>query len=771
MFSRWMSPLVFGLLIVVLGSLVGCDKFLKSDSKKVTDEVVQMKPEGFHCLEKWPDQVKSYIEDKLSTEETAKSFQCVQDSLQSFARLTKGQNEYFYLDSEIRHYFNRYLLKEHQISENFMREIMKIKVIVVGGSPTQMTRPEIDQVIEFLSVAKTEAIELRGLWKTIFFNQLAEKIDGEMLKSSLAKMKTSAEKLLENTKASDSRYEWSDFRSLLNEVNLFLGDAKLLESINKWIGIVQATKDVFIGEYSQLTTKNDWQYAMNWTLDSYFWVLRYYYQIKDLEYERPMDFQRLTDLVDIGLDIIENSPQMKKAGFLPLSALDHLIDEIWKLELFQTSISVDVAKVTYKKVLTHMFDGRQSYRSDTYEVKGLEDRHLKVIRLEYNIWKMSQMFINQVFAKRSGATQVTSVELVQDLNRYDFLRKMNELNIPIEQREMVSQSWAEWISLLKSRPTLVWTPDFKLNMSYTTTSSPQTFTGLNMINGLRTLTRMTLRGYGDERRNVWDSGITEKRLIDLEMDFRDFGREVGFLDPRQKNAASRTFKEGSFFAYHSDGDQRLSSMETLEALHMLFSGGRIITAKITELLEKNKCFTGRYDVLGKAISYDRCFKEVFKTNFGQLFSNLPNMSQEVVRFQMMYGRDPFDEFYLHLKDLSLLDQHIEGTIEYAEYRTMATVLHYIESLMVAYDQNYDGKLSEAELVNAEKRFRSFIVQMSPLKDFMAETVFLYIVYEGKKPEGLWDISSFVLKRSFGLGYVDRVGLLKVLSLLKKEATK
>ena len=198
----------------------------------------------------------------------------------------------------------------------------------------------------------------------------------------------------------------------------------------------------------------------------------------------------------------------------------------------------------------------------------------------------------------------------------------------------------------------------------------------------------------------------------------------------------------------------------------MLSGGRTQVGQIMVDLGKRGCLTENIDVFGNKIAGEACFVQAFREKVRNYLDNLPWMGT----FISSLNDDQFAVFYQNLAEVSRLDSqfHVNGRIEYTEIRNMTTILHYLESLMVVYDTDFNQKLSEKELIAAVPRFETFIESVSPLGDYFVEDIFLYLVYKGQRPTGVTDLVSFKLERALGLGEADKMNLIKVLGVLKKD---
>jgi hypothetical protein len=210
----------------------------------------------------------------------------------------------------------------------------------------------------------------------------------------------------------------------------------------------------------------------------------------------------------------------------------------------------------------------------------------------------------------------------------------------------------------------------------------------------------------------------------------------------------------------------LDGRELTEELSLLVSGGAKMATEVMKMAADAQCENGKIDILGEPIYHADCFEQVFKKNFSVVMEGLPGMTTLA---KLMPEKD-WRVFYDSMLTVSSLDHRDPKAIEFAEIRTGVVVLQYVETLMVTYDTNRDGRVTEAEILAAVPRFRNFIKSVSPLGNFMVEDIFLYLAFKGKKP-GAGELIAFKFEKQFGLGDIGRVELMKVLAVLKKDAEK
>lgn len=771
MFSR-NRALSLSLLIGFLFFQTACDRFLKAPEKDTSQpedaETIVVQTSEVSCLKEAPLQLQKYFEDVNGKANLEAGIGCVQTSLKAFMKYTRGVNGDRYTTQEVQHFFNKFLLKENKISDNFQAEILKIKVLIVGGGSEYVTRDELNRFISFLDVLKIEGAKLQGQLQVLLFKQDKSKVTAKSLSELQILTQSVAETILAKSKVSESRYQWVDLISFTNELNKFVGQSKALAEILKWVPLAEGVKNLFIGENAKLVSEQEWKYALRWSLDTFFIGLKFSYVVKGHEFDQPTEWMDLVTWMDEIFAGIEKSPVMRDRKILEVKGLDRLIHEVYQLNLFSTSLSENLAKQTYRRILVHMLDGLPGGHGDPIAVSGLTEKHFRILRAEYHNWKLIQGFLNKTYSQK---TPVNMNMLRAEAKKFNGSSKVWDLTKDPTEANDLAQGWSDFNFLINLKRPIVYNDQSLVAITYNPQEIVIPFVGANLMNFMHTWTRISIRGYGEHRSGQLSANsISEGSLVQLEEDFRDLGQAIGFLDWRSPSPARRTFKEGNLFTFVGNGDGWMSFAEIYEELNLLLSGGKTEINLVMEDLAKpaNNCLIDKKDVVfNKPIANESCFYSAFRANQKNYLRNLPWMSA----FLGSLTDKQYLEFYSNIMAPAYLPapHHVNGLVEYGEMRTMTTILHYLEALMTVYDRDQNQMLSEDEVVAAEPRFHSFIASLSPLGDWFVEDIFLYLVYNGEKPTGITDLASWKAQRLLGLGQVGRLELVKVLGVLKKDA--
>jgi len=132
------------------------------------------------------------------------------------------------------------------------------------------------------------------------------------------------------------------------------------------------------------------------------------------------------------------------------------------------------------------------------------------------------------------------------------------------------------------------------------------------------------------------------------------------------------------------------------------------------------------------------FKHIADKRFSE-FSNLPHLKNYILNLRPEFRI----EFYSGLAEIANIRCEDQRYIEQAELATIATILHYIESLFVMYDRDRTGVLNGYEVLAAFPRFHHFLgEQVTALTGQVYDvaylkSIFTFLVREGRFPSESW----------------------------------
>jgi hypothetical protein len=755
-FKKWTLA-----LLCFSTSLSGCTEFL--EGKKRESEVIELSDTRFKCLRTLPKTLKDFSVGEAKPQEIRSSFDCVREALIYFQKKTYGSIPDAYTADEMRSFFGKYFLKENNVSPEFALELMKAKAALLGGSTRYITKTELSVLVDVFATMRDEAVDVAPHIRILLMQAEKSEKQWDLIAAGIAQLRKSLHPILEKTQFAKSEYSFADFKRALAGFSDFVRGPEPFEPYEKyssWIPLVESVKNFLLGQHAQMSNLDQWKDGLDNYLSLYELALKYSYVISGLNYEKPSDLRQLSQFLSQGLDLLSESHQMKISGSIPLEDIDGLIDQL--LSRSKLSVRSSSVKETYRWVLLRVLDPER--KGDTRGLLGLEKKHLVSIRREFSVWRMNQSFVD--VSVPEGNSSLTQENVLAAYKNFAVEKIIDKglTNDPIEQRAL-RNAWLDLGQSLSGKPLVNFSNKGELQIA----SHPEQWTynwkSLTKLNLMNALSRFLTLGYGAGGQDRISEGkIQREGLIRWYDDFNNIGLDLKAFDPRSNSEASggRSFLEANFFTFSGNGDKEMTYGETLEFVSVLFSSGLLSSANVTEMARAQNCGSEKIDLFGHPHFEEKCFKQNLRAEFKNLFANLPGM----VTYVNGLDDSQWDEFYNYLREASQTPNQEWGFVETANIRTMVTIVHYVEGVMLGFDQDANGGLSLKEVYTAAPRFMSFFREKQPgMPDTVLEEGFAYLLFRGKMP-GATDLIGFQVSKLAGLDEIHRMEVLRLFGTIK-----
>lgn len=773
----WRKSLGCLLAVSISAGTVGCSEFL--NGKKIEPEVIEFSDKRFACLQDIPSHLEKFSIGEAKSSEITEGFNCMTEALTYFNKKTFGSLQDAYTVEEMRKFFGKYFLKKNNVSPEFAAELMKIKKALLGGSAGHITKDEIVRLVEILQLLRDESIQLSPHVKVLLDQNLENKAEWEQISAAIGQLRKSLQRLLEKTQIAKSDYSFEDAKRALSGFAEFIRGQEPFAPYQKyssWVPMVESVKVVLMGKRANFAGLYQWSESLDTLLDLYELALKYYYVIGDLEFNDPAKLRQTSQFIKQGLDLLLNSHQMKTAGRIPVEDIDNLIRQVLPSLLPVDATLNEVQKQarqesyykaitkTYKVVLMKILDPARL--QDSRGLLGLEKKHLLSVQRELNIWRLHQSFIDFLPFKDFGGS-VTQKQLIQSYEKFDKMTVIEKgLSEDVFEQKALQDSWLDLGDLLKNPRMVSFNADGRMVIA--SGDAKQSWKALTKFNLMRALSRMLLLGYGDRvSGRLNQAAMSEKGLVQWYEDFQELGLLLKAFDPRSANSGSRSFLEANFFTFSGNGDNGMDQKETFEFVSILFSAGLSTSNAVSKHMELAQCNVAETDVFGFAYMKEACFKTQLRKHIGVYFNNLPGM----VNYVRGLNDTQWNQFFAFLLNASVTTNQKPGLIETANVRTMVTILHYIETVMVIYDADNNQGLSLDEVYSSAPRFMSFFKKVSPTSfEFLIKEGFAHLVFYGEIP-GAGGILGFQFSKLWGLDDAQRMEIARLFGTLKDQLNK
>lgn len=755
------NRLIVAILLPVFVMLSACGEFLRG--QKSEPEVMELSDAKFACLQSLPSNLENFTLGIAQEQEIRSSIDCLSEALRYFQKRTFGSEVGAYTVDEMRRFFSKYFLKENVVTPEFATELMKIKASLLGGSIRHITKLELSGLIQLLEIVKEEAILLSPHMR-ILINQKSLDSDISEVNKSTSQLRKSLHRLLNATQIDKHDYSFEDAKKALRGFADFIQGSDLVspyENYAKWLPLVEAVKIFLVGEYAQFRSLVSWGQNLDTLIDIYSLTLQFQHLMADGKIEGQNEVRQLGSLARQALNVLERSHQMKQLGHIPLKDIDNLIDQVVaRMPVFEGKPSAYSLKKTYRVVLVRMLENRDS--SDSRSLVGFEKKHLSALKRELNTWSLSQIFIDTIF--RTPTQSLTQQQLQAAHQEFAVANVIDEhlSKDPLEQRSL-KESWIDFGKLLNRSHPVSFDAIGRVKMG--SRFHVQNWSSLTRFNVMRSLTRLLMLGYAEKIQGPLHlAQMKEQGLIAWYDDFNELGIDIKAFDKRMANSGARSFKEANFFTFSGNGDNWMDHNESFEFISILLSAGLLTSGKLQDQAAQSGCAIAERDVLEKNFLTRPCFKDYLKNQFGVYFSNLPGM----VKYVESLSIDQWDQFYTYLEKAAAAPEQKPELVETANIRTLVMILHYIESVMVTYDQNLSQGLSVSEINAATPRFMSFLRTVGPGKpDSVLRQGFAHLVFKGFIPN-LGDLLIFQGQKWSGLGEAQRMEIARLFGTLKEK---
>ena len=343
-------------LAIVLFFTLGCG--LKLGEKNKDANVMEIKSAS--CLNQSLDQLKLFFAGNATDEQVSESFMCLQDVLLAFKDNVRGKQEPdSYTPAEIAGYIAHKFSKEGSgFNTGLLVEIMKLKVILVGGTADKLTKAEIQALASIVARLKNDVVKLNPHMKIIVSKWAPETqpetqpktqpetqpdLQPEMKEKKFFEAKMAFEAFLNRVAlllaSSGQAYELQSLLDLAIEVvkNGSSG-ADTVKLINNARNFVIKFKITLIGGTEALVGK-EWVPFAKTLGEVFFQMLRFKYFYNDLTPEQVTEKFKVYELVGVDVsNLLADLLTFKGASLLKNSEITDLLEAAKPVILRLTSV-------------------------------------------------------------------------------------------------------------------------------------------------------------------------------------------------------------------------------------------------------------------------------------------------------------------------------------------------------------------------------------------------------------------------------------------------
>lgn len=724
----------------------------------VVEETIELSSQQLK-MSNLPENMAKVFQGQLSDPEIRETFGDLQYALQFFMQKTRGSAPDAYSAEDIRSFFGKYFLEKPMTLE-LARLLMRLKKGVVGGSDQLLTKTEITRLIGLIGILKEEVVLLSPSIKILTF-QPDTVADWKKVNAAAIQLRSSLQKLLRATDLPQSNFTLQDFRSVflgLSDTVTSPSSVSTYQKIAAYGPLLESVKLLLFGPTAGFSGVTGYAQLLDGFVDFYEVVLKSYHVFARPALESPEDTGQIQQFFAKIKNLLANSAPMQTGGQIPFATLDTFVDQGFALGVVPEGLTAPTVKKFYRRIVGKILDPARP--NDLASLTAFKAVHLGAVQREFDIWLLSQAFLDQIAFPVPGASPG---QLASTFDAYNVTPLVNFLSTT--DSATLLASWADFGLLLKVPKTLVFDSAGRLIIVPGAASPNSQWKAMMRFNLIKTLSRWLVIGYGDRGpQQIGSSLMLQADLSRWYADFNDIGLELKAFDPRRTNPGQSSFLEANFFTFNGNGDDKMSFIESFEFVGFLLGAGLNSGKQIYTDLQSAGCELNELDVLGQKKFDARCFQDSIRRNFAQEFSNLPKLVSEV---QSMTP-SAWDVYFQSALTATRTSNPAYGRVEQADLTAMVVVFHYIESLLKSYDADGSQTLSLQDIYDSYPRFASFLRQTNPGEtDDNLKDGFAFLLFYGYKPSTI-DMIGFKASKLFWNFQARRADIVKVFLVLKTD---
>lgn len=418
----------------------------------------EQKIEGTACLADALSAIEKFAVGTAADSEILSAFGCGKTALIAFKRYVRGRENDRYSTQELASFIEQNFLsaeansskfKTKKISPELQLEVMKIKRIFIGGSVSELTFPELDQLIELLSQISNIAVDLNPYMVLLLNKWVPEQpknfdANSKFFEAGNKAVQKAAKDLTSLIEKQNPEYVLSDLKKLFEAVQVLYGENwTVIESLDKFLPTFQKLKKALAGGEENIVKPAEWRSFLLLAGRGYMQYLRYHYFITDnIEENYNQDAVWIFRTIEDMFSIFEDLVNTKASGMVTTAEISEIlgtISKIWPNFVSSNSLLGEVMKV--KKLVfggsvdnwnVKDFAKGQSKLQNLRHISDLLFPYYRLYTMNWDSNKLSEDEAQQMFqSSRESLSQVAvlaSEVFEGDYNYEDFGKLVAEIH-------------------------------------------------------------------------------------------------------------------------------------------------------------------------------------------------------------------------------------------------------------------------------------------------------------------------------------------------------
>lgn len=731
------SKLRIGALVLTISILAACsvrfDDLPTAQNARITSG---------GCLSGISETADEYLNGEAKPETIRKASSCLIEALEEFDFVNRGEG---FKPGELVSFLNRKVFGEPRISRNLTKELMKIKVLFVGGREDYVLNMDFIKLISFIRFIEEHALANLPYIK-IYRGEVSaseeENLTLDKLEEAKVQLRRTAYALAAWIRGSQVTYDFGSLEQLIRELRSLLNFkvSSSQDSIDTWVELIRVYKLMTVSGSEKEIEPTYWVSLLGGMAELYGLRMDADYFLKRKALYISEGFAALNKSAEKTFAILEGAINNQERKTLSYHLIGRLLNSLAKLDYIPGSIRVETSLLPMVKRI-----GSVAFRSprEKFEnlvrpdgavsAEGIGLQNLQQMRLEFSNWSQTQVSLLQI----KGFAE--SRNLLGDYKDLTILAEKSGIQVHGSVKYLLAAVPLRFRMQDEAYRVLM------VNLS--DGSQHRDFYSLTYSNAARIASRLLVR-LAAEAESRYQSliGITAEEAEAIYKHILPLGIDLKLFSSSEDGLGFKVFKEGNLFTFSGNGIQKGSGAQSLltlgevsQQVSLIYSGFQFQSQmhKILESLPQgNKCKVGE-------MYRTSCLKLLVQTQWEKLIWNFPRLKSS---FQDIPTHER-NRFFETLWDMSADACQGRDLLKSSAVLKFATLLHYIEAVFVTYDSDKNEVLSGQEVMAAFPRFQLVLddevyERENERKSIgILKSIFAFLVSEGRLPSGLVDKST------------------------------
>lgn len=715
---RWFSN-TFLCLTAIWAS--GCG--LLGDKKSPSRTIAQ---ENSACLDRLGGLVNDFMDGEASESEWTSSWNCVDDTLDTFAKFVKPGSEQGYTRVDVQALMQKFIFSRKTVKPDLVEGLFYVKSTLLGGDYEHISKDQINRVRTLVKLVRDEGIrllphlynrknhptsdQLRALADA--FEAFGQKLNKEISPDPTKQIsKDALVKLLRG----------------LAEVSPGKDPSKVVdpEKVAAWGGFLAEAKTLVVRGPDAAVNGDDVKNILDLGLKLGGPLLAFL----AVEVDDPDFLNEMVDRIGTALNgsiarwgselpfsqfekIIAAAP----VGVLPTRAEEFRAAALGLLKPRKKQMP-DGSIVTYRSAASRL----TLSKSET----GVDKNSIEALKALYKKGSRANAHLNRMWV--SAADYLTIPQFEAMANSYKNGLSSAEA-AEVERLKTIAKRYFG----LFPKDTNNKSREKQMDFTFTNWDL-RSLNNINRFSWFESVGELILKAYGSTSNAYGPAGTVDDLLV-LTDDLRPLLNAISMVHPDTKNVHEKRFREANLFMPNGNGDLLMDVPETAMYLGFLKSIGHRANFMADELWTVTKrCAQTGFDPKVQLPAYDiKCFRDEFFTkSYRALWNTFPGLIAEYET----YNASQKARFAYAFEAAAKIPTYNEDPVTEFDLSSFSGIPHYVEGVMQKYDANKDNVFDRNEILHQVfPVFKNELKKLSGMKiDLGNQALLLWLMQKGKSP--------------------------------------